>query len=184
MAINRNKSILLTVLLFACRYSDTVNNQIKNPNPQHHSKDDPNNSNNDSVLRTGWYLVSETRTGYKRILAQTNENYNINPEPIVTVKNFDKLTLFHEKNCYALFTWLDKNGSKALNLTKQESKGKKLAFILNDKLLRIQPVDDPQFAKVENDTDPRIYGEVLTFPCNSFLPQEMKNYKAIIESER
>jgi hypothetical protein len=55
---------------------------------------------------------------------------------------------------------------------------------MNNRLLRVQSVDDPQFAQVEDDVDPRVYGQVLTFLCNSFSPQELKTFEAILTSEK
>ena len=138
----------------------------------------------ESVLKTGWYFISDTSTGYKRQLLKSGESYNIVPVPVLTIANFDKVSMFHEKDCWALFTWLDKKGAQALNAATKRVRGQKLAFILDNKLLRLQSFDDPQFAQVDDDADPRVYGEVLTFPCNSFSPEELKNFETILKSDK
>ena len=119
-----------------------------------------------------------------RQLLKSGESYNIALMPIVTTANFDKVSMFHEKDCWALFTWLNKKGVQALNTAKQNAKSKMIAFILDNKLLRLQLVEDPQFARVEENADSRVYGEVLTFPCNSFSPEELKNFETILKSEQ
>jgi hypothetical protein len=148
------------------------------------SESNQNIPNLDTNLYTGFYFINDTATSLKRQLIKTNDVYNIDPTPIITAKNFDKVEMFHEKDCYALFIWLDKKGSQLLDIAKQSYKGKKFALIVNNQLLRIQLVDDPQFATVGKKDDTRIYGQVLVFPCNSFLPAELKNYETIISNEK
>jgi hypothetical protein len=169
-------TLILTSLLFSCGSSDAVGERLTIEDPEHHIKDNPDVLKFDSVLYTGWYFISGTSTGYKRQLIESGESYHIEPRPIVTAANFDKVSMFHEKDCYALFTWLDKKGSQALNAAKQKAKGKTLAFILDNKLLLVQSADDPQFASVEDNVDPRVYGEVLTFPCNSFFSRRTEEF--------
>ncbi len=174
---------IITLLLFSCNSSDTVSKQSVKESSKNYSKDSSEILKFNRALHTGWYFVSDTLTGYKRQLFKFNESYSIEPTPIVTTVNFKEVSLFHEKDCWAVFTWLNKSGAQSLNIAKQKARGKKLAFILDDKLIRLQPVDDPQFASVEDDVDPRVYGEVLTFPCNSFPQDELKNFDTILKNE-
>jgi hypothetical protein len=176
-------TFILTLMLFSCGYSDTASRRTTIDTIEH-IKGNSGSSQLDSVLTTGWYFLSDTSTGYKRQLFKSGESYYIAPIPIVTAANFDKVNLFHEKDCWALFTWLDKKGAQALNAAKKKVQGQRLAFILNNKLLRLQLVDDPQFASVEDDADPRVYGEVLTFPCNSFSSDELNNFETILKGEK
>jgi hypothetical protein len=177
-------TFILTSLLFSCGSSDALSKRIINKDTQHHIEDSSDSSQVDSVLTTVWYFISDASTGYKRQLLKSGESYNIALMPIVTTANFDKVSMFHEKDCWALFTWLNKKGVQALNTAKQNAKSKMIAFILDNKLLRLQLVEDPQFARVEENADPRVYGEVLTFPCNSFSPEELKNFETILKSEQ
>ena len=159
---------ILTLFLFGCNASES--NQ--------------NISSSDSTLHSGFYFINDTATSFKRQLIKTNDIYNIDPKPIVTAKNFNKVVMFHEKDCYALFIWLDKEGSQLLDAAKQNYKGKKFAIVVDNQLLRTQLVDDPQFATVDEKDAPSIYGQVLALPCNSFLPTELKNYEIIINNEK
>ncbi|OQP62871.1 hypothetical protein A3860_26535 [Niastella vici] len=171
-------TFILISLLVNCHVSDATGKRKTNDAPEH-----PINNNPDSVLYTGWYFVSETATGYKRQLVKSSESYNIEPAPIVTAASFEKAYLFHEKIFWCLFIWLNKSGAQALNTAMQKANGRKLAFILDNQLLRLQSVDDPQFAKVKENVDPRVYGEVLALPCNSFSVEELKNYETILKGE-
>ena len=159
-------STLLASILFLINFPGTANL----PGTQYNK--------NDSVLPSGWYYIAETNNGWKRKLAKTSEYFFVNPEPIVTVKNFKETILYHEKSCYALFIQLDSNGSKAWASALLKAKGKKLAFILDDSLLQT-PVVDSQFAR----DDPREYGNILALPCSSYSVTQLKRYKTIIESE-
>jgi len=170
MTENLNKMTILTLILFLFSCNTSVSNQKI--------------SNSDSTLQTGFYFINDTTTSVKRQLIKTNEVYKIDPTPILTAKNFDTATMFHEKDCYALLILLDKKGSELLDIAKQNSKAKKFAIIIDNHLLRTQLADDPQFATVDKKDDPRIYGQVLAFPCNSFMPAELKNYETIINNEK
>lgn len=176
--------LLLISLLNSCGPLDVRDKRLTIEDPEHHIKDSPDVLKSDRMLYTGWYFVTDTSTGYKKQLLKSNNSYNIEPSPIVTAANFVNVSIFHEKNCWALFTWLDEKGAQTLNAAIQKSKGKILAFILDNKLLRIQSADDPQFANVGENVDPRVYGQVLTFPCNLFSPEELKNYQTILKSEK
>ena len=166
--LNQMTIVILILFLFSCNTSES--NQ--------------NTPTSDTTLYTGFYFISDSTTSFKRQLIKTNDIYNIDPTPIVTAKNFNKVMRFHEKNCYALFVWLDKTGSQSLDIAKQNYTGKKFAIIVDNQLLRTQLVDDPQFATVDKNDDPRIYGQVLAFPCNSFLPTELTHYETIINKEK
>src|SRR5205085_11728518 len=120
--------LTLTLFLFGCSSSDTSGERIAIEDPEHHIKDSPDILKFDSVLYTGWYFVSDTPTGYKRQLNNSSGSYDIEPAAIVTAVNFDKVSLLHEKDCWAIFTWLDKKGAQSLNAAKQKGKGKTLAF--------------------------------------------------------
>ena len=160
--------IILILFLFSCNNSES-NQHIPS---------------SDSTLNTGFYFIKDSGSFLQRQLIRTNNIYHIDPTPIVTVKNFRKVERFHEKDCYALFIWLDEKGSQLLDLAKQNYQGKKFAIIVDNQLVRTQLVDDPQFATVHKKDDPRIYGQVLVFPCNSFLPAELKMFETLINNEK
>jgi hypothetical protein len=168
--------IISVLFFFGCTSSDTVNKSVSVSETSSIKK-------LDSILYTGWYFIDNNR-GRERRLQQTNSFYYINPIPIVAVKHFKEVNLFHEKDCFALFIWLDNEGSQLLNAARKKSKGQKFAFIINNKLEIIQLADDPQFAQVSKDIDSRVYGQVLAFPCKSRSSEELKKFKTIIESEK
>lgn len=130
------------------------------------------------VLKTGWYLISDTATPIKRNLENSASYYFLEERPIVSAGQIKSNTILHEKDCYALISRLDSEGAIQLRNAKTKFKGKKLGLIVNDKLLRIQKIDDPQFCRVALDEDPRVYGEVLTFPCNSRKLAELVQIKS------
>lgn len=175
---------ILTLLLFGCSSPDTGANRITIEDPEHHIKDSPDILSHDSILYTGWYFIKDSSNSYKRKMMNTSHILNIDPTPIVTAENFDKVTMFHEKDCFSLLIWLDATGSRNLNAAIKKYKGKKIVFLLDNKPLQVQDVDDPQFAMVEDDSDKRTYGQILALPCNSYPPDALENYKTIIESER
>ena len=168
MKLRNVTGLILISFLFSCNTSENIRDV----------------SNSDSALSTGFYFIKDTVTSFKRQLIKTTDIYNIDPTPIVTTKNFYKVEMFHEKDCYALSIWLDKKGSQLLCAARRNYKGKKFAIIVDNQLLRTQLVDDPQFATVNEKDDPRIYGQVLAFSCNSFQPTELKNYEIIISKEK
>jgi len=174
--------LLLILSLFIWDSPGGVGIQATIENTEVHVKETSDTVRVNNVLYTGWYFISDTPTGYKRQLLKTSDSYDIQPLPIITTTNMSEVSLFHEKDCWALFTWLDRKGSEALNAAIQKANGKNLAFILDNKLLRLQVINDPQFAKVTEDVDPRVYGEVLTFPCNSFLSTELQDFQRNLQN--
>ncbi|HEX2607616.1 MAG TPA: hypothetical protein VHK91_09565 [Flavisolibacter sp.] len=180
------KMTIVFILAFSLiRYqsSDTIAKRVTFEDSKYSIKDGLDILKFDSVLHTGWYFISEIQTGYKRKEIKSGKSFDINPVPIITVENFQKSTLLHEKDCWAIIIQLDMIGAQSLYAGMQKTKGKQIAFILDDKLVRIQAADDPQFAHLNPDTDPRLYGQVLTFPCNSFSSEELKNYSRILNRE-
>jgi len=162
-------------LLFGCHSSGTKDDGITVPDPKDSIKEGVDTQNSDSTLYTGWYFITGTVTGFKRQIKKSGETYNIVRRPIVTVANFVKISPFHEKDCYALLIWLDANGSRNLNTAINSYKGKRIGFILDNQLLRVQDVDDPQFASVSDSVDQRVYGQTLV--CHA-IPFRQQKYKA------
>jgi hypothetical protein len=145
------------IIFFGCDSSNQNNKAVLVSDSKESMKDRPDVMKSDSVLRTGWYFISDSSTGFKRQLDKTTEIYDVDPTPIISVSDFNQVEIFHEKDCYALIITVDRNGAEALKIAKQKSAGKKIGFVIDNKLLRIQAIDDPQFAQVENGADSRIY---------------------------
>jgi hypothetical protein len=90
----------------------------------------------DSSLMTGWYYISDSNTGFVRSLDDTDEYYNINPNPIVTVEDITKMSV--ENNIYSeLFLSMNfgKRGTERWQVATKNAIGKNLAFILNNTLI-------------------------------------------------
>jgi hypothetical protein len=182
MKIGLTSLLILLFLAFSYHFQDGIKEQI-GIHSKEYIKVSPDILKSDDTLYTGWYFINDN-SGYRRKLDKTQDSYYINPTPIVIAKNFKKVNIFHEKDCYALLIWLDDEGAEALHSAKQKPDTKKLAFLIDNRLVSVQLANDPQFAQVEKEADPRIYGQVLAFPCKSVPLEELKNYKIIIESEK
>jgi hypothetical protein len=93
----------------------------------------------DSVLRTGWYYISDNETNYKRQLDKTSEFYFIDPNVIVPVQQFDKIELTESKYDNEKYPMIiirfDFKGTDNWSIATEKSIGGKLALILNDKLV-------------------------------------------------
>lgn len=90
----------------------------------------------DSTLMTGWYYLSDADSGFVRQLDKTNEFYTINPFPIVTAEDMTVLSI--EKNRRGdtfLVIKFGKAGTELWRMATKKTVGKKLALIVNDKLI-------------------------------------------------
>lgn len=90
--------ITLTNLVFICLTPITSHHQV-----------------NEESLETGWYHSNSDETGERRIFKYLNEEIYVNPTPIVTVSNFDRLEINETswaKGEYILTIWLDKDGTE------------------------------------------------------------------------
>lgn len=67
------------------------------------------------TLETGWYHSTSDGTGELRVFEYLNDSMYVNPTPIVTVANFDRLEINEAswaKGEYILTIWLDMEGTK------------------------------------------------------------------------
>jgi preprotein translocase subunit SecD len=90
-----------------------------------------------SILSTGWYYIIEDNSGAKRQLDKTNTFYFIDSTPIITSKNIKKIEFRRDnqgKDYLAM--QFDDAGTKAWSVATGRSTGKRLGFILNDKLIQ------------------------------------------------
>lgn len=101
----------------------------------------------DSVLVSGWYYITEDSSGFKRELDKTEEIYFINPRPIIVKEHFEKLELFETdfKGDYPDYTGLKmqihENFANIWADATGKSIGKKLGFIINNKLVSAPSVN-------------------------------------------
>ena len=95
----------------------------------------------DSVLVTGWYYILDSGNGFKRQLDKSHEIYVIDPKPIVTKANFIKIEIFETDfngaypDYIGLMIMLDQDGINAWTFATRKSIHKKLALIINNKLI-------------------------------------------------
>jgi len=95
----------------------------------------------DTTLVTGWYYISETPNYFERKLDKSDETYFIDPKPIVTERNFSSVEMYEtnfrgSRPDYAgLIVTMDEYGKKAFALSTYKSYDKRLAFIVNNKLV-------------------------------------------------
>jgi len=127
-------------------------------------------------FKTGWYYVVNSRTGFKRQLDKSKEAYFIDRHPIVTASNFTDLLIdgstYGTRPQYRLVMQLDLAGAKLMGLATKKSIGKKLAFILDNRLLYVVGV----MAQVDNGT--------TVMDRGTYSKEELEKFKAIIKSER
>lgn len=130
----------------------------------------------DAILPTGWYYVIDTPNGFKRQLDKSGEAYYIDPNPIITAKNITTIEInessYEGKSLFGLVMRLDKIGAENWSEATKKSVGKKLAFVLDDRLLEAANVFSP------------VAGGVTALNRNDYSRRELEKIKAIIESEK
>ena len=129
-------------------------------------------NNFDTTLNTGWYYIVDT-SSYKRQLDKTQKCFFIDSVPIASTKNFKQLKIYMNKNNeYELIIQLDNSGTKAWSVATEKSIGKKLAFILDNKLLEADFVNS------------QITAGVTALIRGDYTKAEIEEIKRIIESEK
>ncbi|MBL3659097.1 SecDF P1 head subdomain-containing protein [Fulvivirga sediminis] len=103
------------------------------------------------VLETGWYHSNSDRNGEMRVFEYLNETMYVNPTPIVTVENFERLEINETswaKGEFMLAIWLDKEGTKKWSDATEFAMNNRtnLVFILDNKIINAPMV----FAKMTN----------------------------------
>jgi preprotein translocase subunit SecD len=177
----------LTVLILASLFLlTTCTNSIKDKpeagdrllaDPEHAIKDSPGITKFDrTLLYTGWYYLVESDNGYKRQLDKSTETYFIDRHPIVTAKNFTSLDIYESNaggQTYAgLSMNLDDEGTANWSVATEKSMDKKLAFILDNRLLEVARVNS------------QITTGVTALNRREYSRAELENFKTIIESEK
>ena len=163
--------LIFTILLFCLKFiiaADKKETDIKN--------------NNEFEIVTGFYLLNNTENSIKRKLIKSNETYKIDSTPLISVSHFIKIQRYNEKDCYNMSIWLDNKGSELLDSVLKKNNEGKIGIIINNQLIRIQELNDTQFARVDKNADPREYGHVLAFPCNSFNANELMEFEKLIKN--
>jgi len=125
-----------------------------------------------SYLQTGWYYIIDNNN-FKRQLDKSSDFYFIDPEPIVTVKNFTKLEIYTSNfGDIELSIQLDKIGVKNWSNATERATGNYLAFILDNRLLHIAYVNS------------QIMSGITVLNRSDYSKEELEKIKASIESEK
>jgi preprotein translocase subunit SecD len=126
----------------------------------------------DSILRTGWYYVIDSGN-FKRQLDKSSEFYFIDPHPITTAKNIAELEIYStDYGKSGLVMRLDKNGTETWSIATEKYIGKRLAFILDNKLMIAAKVNS-QITSGATAINRAVYSD-----------EEIENFKTIINKER
>jgi hypothetical protein len=96
-------------------------------------------------LKTGWYYIEDNKNDYLRSLDKSDEKYYINPDQIIIAKHFCKVEVLDVKyndvaNQYLLIQF-DSIGKKAWNIATGKAINKRLALIIDDKLVYVPLVN-------------------------------------------
>lgn len=96
-------------------------------------------------LPTGWYYIEDSKTDYLRQLEKSDEKYYVNPDPIITVKHFSKLEVedinYDGVASQILVIRFDSIGNGAWRIATSRAIYKKLALIIDDKLVHVPRVN-------------------------------------------
>ena len=145
--------------------------------PEHHIKDSPGITKHDSTtIYTGWYYVVDSDNGFKRQLDKSTDTFFIDPNPIVTAKNFTTFEIYGSneggQKYVGLTMRLDQIGTENWSIATGKSIGKQLAFILDNRLLHVAKVNA------------QITAGVTALNRGDYSKAELENFKKIIESEK
>jgi preprotein translocase subunit SecD len=100
-----------------------------------------------NVLKTGWYYIIDEKNNYLRKIDKTNEQYYIDPNPIVLIEHVTKIDMDLSNikgmaNREILVFHFDDIGTKAWSIATGKSIYKKLALVIDDKLVYAPKVFD------------------------------------------
>lgn len=125
----------------------------------------------DSLLVSGWYYITENNNGFKRVLDQTDEVYFVNPKPILIKEYFEKLEVFetNSKDEHPDYTGLKmqtyENFANIWADATEKSIGKKLGFVINNRLVSVPTVNA------------RIEGGVSSINRGAYTKEDLENFK-------
>lgn len=166
--------IFTTVFFFASCLTNnsTDNQQIIKTQRDTVIKNEKNFVSSDSILQTGWYYIVDTDNGFKRQLDKDTTHFFIDPNPIVTAKNFVKMEIYTSKSGHlGLSIKLDNEGTKSWSIATEKAIGQELAFILDNKLIQTPTVMG------------QITGGITAINNDNFSKEELEKIIAIISKE-
>ncbi|MUU79881.1 hypothetical protein [Winogradskyella endarachnes] len=101
------------------------------------------NTTNPEYLKTGWYFVNDGGSGIIKKLDNSNKKISVNPKPIVTVENIEKLSIYEtESGEFGMYIVLDELGLEKMNsASKKALNGNSyLGLIIDNKLIYMPKV--------------------------------------------
>jgi hypothetical protein len=103
--------------------------------------------NQKKFLKTGWYGISPERNLYQRIEAKTSDSFFVNPNPILTVRDFESVTIRDAKSGYMSEMLFKLNNNVSEKWEKETGRyiGEKIGFVLNNKLIQVLKVNEPLY---------------------------------------
>ena len=97
---------------------------------------------NDSTLQTGWYYVISEGKGLRRHRSEDTTLYFLDSTPIVTAQNIVSFEIYEmEAGDYGMIIQLDEEGTAAWSVATRKSVGRKLGFVVDNKLLSVPIVN-------------------------------------------
>jgi hypothetical protein len=165
---HRNLPLFLPLILFAC-----LSGYKLPPDPEGVIKDSHNVLKFENILYTGWYYIVDSGSAYKRTLEKTKEEYFIDPKPITTAGEINSISIYARKEgAYGLIMKLDDKGTAAWSLATNRWIGKKLGFIMDNRLLEVDIVNA------------QITGGTTALNRGRMSKAELEHLKAILETEK
>lgn len=132
-------------------------------------------TNTNDSLATGWYYVTDS-TGWKRTLLKTSEEYHLDPQPILTAQDIDRMEVVEGHNApqpfYLLVMYFDADAAKTWKDATHRYIFRKLAFVIDNRLVHV--------ATVQSGID----GGVAAINSGTYTKEELEQFKFQIEAER
>jgi preprotein translocase subunit SecD len=132
--------------------------------------------NDSAFLTTGWYYVTSPGKGLKRPLDRSRDTFYIDPNPIVTAKNVTSFEIFESQRgaqkYVGLAMRLDDPGTESWSAATSKSIGKKVAFVVNNRLLQVSKVYV------------RITAGLTALNRGNYSRDELEDFKRVIEGGR
>jgi len=129
---------------------------------------------NIEYLKTGWYFVNDGENGILRKLDNSTKRITVNPNPIITVENIEKLTIYETSNGeFGMHIIINKQGIEKLNTASKKALkiNPYLGLIIDNKLIYMPKVID------------EIVDGYTALNRGDISERKLKKYKEKIEKE-
>ena len=130
----------------------------------------------DTILKTGWYYVSEQKTEFEKQLDKSSEFYFINPDLIIPVEHFAEIEITENEHDGVQYPVLvirfDQKGTDNWSLATKKATDSKLALIINNKLVNVPKVNV------------QITSGISSLSRIEYTKQDLENFVEQIEGEQ